>query len=281
MITTLDHLIIAVDDLDKAEKDYIKIFGIQPVWKGEHKELGTTNSLFNFQNTYFELLSASGEGLGAMLVQQALEESGEGLIGMVLGTDNIEEATQTLKKSFLISEPGAGTGTNFKSDEVRKWKNLFLPPELTRGIFSFIIQHTHGLLPMHDLKNSATIDKLDHLVINTNDADGFLEIYKDIFGIRLALDKHIEHWNKRMLFFRLNQTTLEVVEKKDDLAPHDSLWGLAWNVADIDEAHKRLSSAGVDISSIKYGIKENTRVATIKSHTHGVPTLLIEHTQLS
>ena len=31
MITTLDHLIIAVDDLDKAEKDYIKIFGIQPV----------------------------------------------------------------------------------------------------------------------------------------------------------------------------------------------------------------------------------------------------------
>ena len=281
MITTLDHLIIAVDDLDKAEKDYIKIFGIQPVWKGEHKELGTTNSLFNFQNTYFELLSAGGEGLGAMLVQQALEESGEGLIGMVLGTDNIEEATQTLKKSFLISEPGAGTGTNFKSDEVRKWKNLFLPPELTRGIFSFIIQHTHGLLPMHDLKNSATIDKLDHLVINTNDADGFLEIYKDIFGIRLALDKHIEHWNKRMLFFRLNQTTLEVVEKKDDLAPHDSLWGLAWNVADIDEAHKRLSSAGVDISSIKYGIKENTRVATIKSHTHGVPTLLIEHTQLA
>ena len=278
MITTLDHLIIAVEDLDKAEKDYTKIFGTQPVWKGEHKELGTTNSLFNFQNTYFELLSASGEGLGAMLVQQALEESGEGLIGMVLGTDNIEEATQTLKKSFLISEPGAGTGTNFKSDEVRKWKNLFLPPELTRGIFSFIIQHTHGLLPMHDLKNSATIDKLDHLVINTNDADGFVEIYKDIFGIRLALDKHIEHWNKIMLFFRLNQTTLEVVEKKDDLAPHDSLWGLAWNVADINEAHKRLLNAGVDISPIKDGIKESTRVATIKSHTHGVPTLLIEHT---
>jgi catechol 2,3-dioxygenase-like lactoylglutathione lyase family enzyme len=279
MIKTLDHLIIAVDDLDKAEKDYTKIFGTQPVWKGEHKELGTTNSLFNFQNTYFELLSASGEGLGAMLVQQALQESGEGLIGMVLGTDNIEETTQKLKnKSFLINKSEEGVGTNLKNDEIRKWKNLFLPPELTRGIFSFIIQHTHGLLPMRDLKNPATIDKLDHLVINTNDADGFVEIYKDIFGIRLALDKHIEHWNKRMLFFRLNQTTLEVVEKKDDLAPHDSLWGLAWSVADIDETHKRLLSAGVDISSIKDGIKENTRVATIKSHTHGVPTLLIEHT---
>ncbi|MDA7786580.1 VOC family protein [Gammaproteobacteria bacterium] len=278
MITTLDHLIVAVDDLDKAEKDYSKIFGAQPVWKGEHKELGTTNSLFNFQNTYFELLSASGEGLGAMLVQQALEETGEGLIGMVLGTDNIEETTQTLKnKSFLINDAGEGVGTNFINDEVRKWKNLFLPPELTRGIFSFIIQHTHGALPKHDKKNPSTINKLDHLVINTNDADGFIEIYKDIFGIRLALDKHIEHWDKRMLFFRLNQTTLEVVEKKDDLASHDSLWGLAWDVIDIEKVHKRLSTQGIDISSIKDGIKENTRVATIKSHTHGVPTLLIEH----
>jgi hypothetical protein len=82
-----------------------------------------------------------------------------------------------------------------------------------------------------------------------------------------------------MLFFRLNQTTLEVIEKKDNLDSQDSLWGLAWNVANIDEAHKRLSSAGVDTSSIKDGIKENTRVATIKSHTHGVPTLLIEHVQ--
>ena len=217
-----------------------------------------------------------------MLVQQALEESGEGLIGMVLGTENIEGVAQVLKnKSFLINDAGDGVGTNFKNDEVRKWKNLFLPPDLTRGIFSFIIQHTHGELPINNQKNLSAINRLDHLVINTNDADGFIEIYKDTFGIRLALDKYIEHWNKRMLFFRLNQTTLEVVEKKDDLAPHDSLWGLAWNVADIDEAHKRLSSAGVDISSIKDGIKENTRVATIKSHTHGVPTLLIEHTQLA
>ena len=104
MITTLDHLIIAVDDLDKAEEDYTKIFGTQPVWKGAHKELGTINSLFNFQNTYFELLSASGEGLGAMLVQQTLEESGEGLIGMVLGTDNmVKVKTEVLHLQWVTN----------------------------------------------------------------------------------------------------------------------------------------------------------------------------------
>jgi len=54
MIKTLDHLIIAVKDLEEAENNYKKIFGADPVWKGDHKELGTANVIFNFKNTYFE-----------------------------------------------------------------------------------------------------------------------------------------------------------------------------------------------------------------------------------
>ena len=34
-----------------------------------------------------------------------------------------------------------------KDQAIRKWKNLFLPPELTRGLFSFVIEHTEGSLP--------------------------------------------------------------------------------------------------------------------------------------
>ena len=276
MIKTLDHLIIAVEDLDKAETDYAKVFGVDPVWRGEHKELGTTNSLFNFNNTYFELLSASGDGLGAMLVNHALEENGEGLIGMVLGTDDISKTANDLKnKSFLINEPSESVGTNFNSDQVRKWKNLFLPPDLTRGIFSFIIEHIHGELPKPDLSNSSVVSKLDHLVINTNDADGFIKIYKDVFNIRLALDKHIDHWDKRMLFFRLNKTTIEVVESKDDKEPNDSLWGLALKTADIDTTHKRLTEAGIEVTEVRDGRKPGTRVCTVKSHCLDVPTLIV------
>ena len=63
MFTRLDHLIVAVKDLEEAENNYKKLFGTSPVWKGTHKDLGTSNSLFNFENTYFELLSASGLSL--------------------------------------------------------------------------------------------------------------------------------------------------------------------------------------------------------------------------
>ena len=279
MISSIDHLIIAVTDINDAEENYRKIFGMEPVWKGEHKALGTANVIFNFKNTYFELLSANGDGLGAALVNGAIEEQGDGLIGVVFGTNNIEESFSTLKKSgYLVTEPTEGEGIDNKTQKIRKWKNLFLPPELTRGIFSFIIEHSEGALPSLNKYPKATINKLDHLVINTNDANGFINIYKDIFNIRLALDKVIEHWKSRMLFFRVNKTTIEVIERKNEDDSQDNLWGLAWEVESIEEAYNRLISEGIDVTPIKEGLKENTLVATIKSHTHNVPTLLIEHT---
>ena len=278
MISTVDHLIIAVKDLNEAELNYKKLFGLNPVWRGEHKELGTANVIFNFKNTYLELLSANGEGLGAMLVNSAIEESGDGLIGVVFGVENIKEASKALiEKGFAITDISDGEGRNNSSNELRKWKNFFLPQELSRGIFSFIIEHTEGSLKKLGEYPSDSINKLDHLVINTNDADGFIHVYQDIFKIRLALDKVIEHWDSRMLFFRLNRTTIEVVEKRDEKESKDSLWGLAWEVENIKEAHKRLIDNGVEITPIKKGLKKNTLVSTIKSHTHNVPTLLIEH----
>ena len=99
---------------------------------------------------------------------------------------------------------------------------------------------------------------------------------KNIFNIRLALDKVIEHWDTRILFFRLNKTTIEVIEQDHEEAEPDKLWGLAWEVESIKSAHKRLVKEGVEVTGIKQVIKENTLVATIKSHTNNVPTLLIQ-----
>ena len=279
MISSLDHIILAVEDLKDAEKNYKNILGIEPSWRGLHKELGTANVIFNFKNTYLELLSAEGEGVGADLVKETIKKNGEGLAGIVLNTKDISKASKRLKDlGFLVGDVLTGEGKNKDTNDIRNWKYLFLPQELTRNLFLFLIEHTKGILPQDEKFPPGSINKLDHVVINTNDADGFINIYQDIFNIRLALDRIIEHWKSRMLFFRLNKTTIEVIEKKDHKDPNDSLWGLAWEVKSIKDAHERLVSKGVEVTEIKKGLKENTLVATIKSHTHNVPTLLIEHT---
>ena len=279
MISSLDHIILAVEDLKDAEKNYKNILGIEPSWRGLHKELGTANVIFNFKNTYLELLSAEGEGVGADFVKESIKKNGEGLAGIVLNTKDISKASKRLKDlGFLVGDVLTGEGKNKDTNDIRNWKYLFLPQELTRNLFLFLIEHTKGILPQDEKFPPGSINKLDHVVINTNDADGFINIYQDIFNIRLALDRIIEHWKSRMLFFRVNKTTIEVIEKKDDKDPNDSLWGLAWEVESIKDAYERLVSKGVEVTEIKKGLKENTLVATVKSHTHNVPTLLIEHT---
>ncbi len=278
MIKRLDHLIIAVKDIEEAERNYTKLFGNEPVWRGEHKELGTINSLYNFSNIYLELLATNGKGIGADLVERTLSENGEGLAGLVLGTDDISQIKEHITASgYNSTHMSEGEGGDFESGKIRNWKNLFLPQELTRGMFSFIIQHTEGRLSSPQSVPDSAINKLDHVVINTNDADGFIRTYKEVYGIRLALDQTVEKWGGRMLFFRLNKTTIEVIAKEDGLSPKDKLWGLAWDVKDIKQTYDRLRKEGFDMTPVIEGRKPNTLVSTVKSNTHNIPTLLIQH----
>ena len=109
----------------------------------------------------------------------------------------------------------------------------------------------------NNLKNSS-VKKLDHVVINTNDPDGFIEVYGNVFDIRLALDQTVEKWGGRMLFFRVNKTTIEVIAKKDEEEVKDSLWGMAWDVENLEATHKRLDEEGFELTEVKEGRKPNT-----------------------
>lgn len=279
MIEKLDHLVIAVSDLDSAVESYTKLFGYGPSWRGVHEQLGTANALFPVENTYLELLASNGnEGAGAAMIKATLELNGEGLAGLVLGTSNIQDLKESLLESGVeLQDLALGEGVDSDQGLKRTWKNLFLPFSLTRGMFAFIIQHESGELPSVHGRSSSTINKLDHVVVNTNDPEGFKGLYGDTFGIRLALDQTVEKWGGRMLFFRLNHTTIEVIGKPDEDDPADRLWGLAWSVEDLKATHQRLVKEGLEISEVKAGRKENTLVCSVKSDTCNVPTLLIQH----
>ena len=279
MIEKLDHLVIAVSDLDSAVESYTKLFGYGPSWRGVHEQLGTANALFPVENTYLELLASNGnEGAGAAMIKATLELNGEGLAGLVLGTSNIQDLKESLLESGVeLQDLALGEGVDSDQGLKRTWKNLFLPFSLTRGMFAFIIQHESGELPSVHGRSSSTINKLDHVVVNTNDPEGFKSLYGDTFGIRLALDQTVEKWGGRMLFFRLNHTTIEVIGKPDEHDPADKLWGLAWSVEDLKATHQRLVKEGLEISEVKAGRKENTLVCSVKSDTCNVPTLLIQH----
>jgi hypothetical protein len=224
------------------------------------------------------LIAVNDDGPLAETVNEHLEKNGESVFGLALETNDIEMAKKELSASFNTDlEISDGKGVNNISNEERHWRNIFIPRKFSRGIFTLLIQHTKGNLPKHEISEESSISRMDHVVINSNDPDGLVDLYKAKYGIRLALDQFVEKWGGRMLFFRTNHTTIEAIGIKKDGPPEDSLWGLAWTTKNIKKTHKRLLDAGINITDIKDGRKPNTLVATIKSHCSNVPTLLIEH----
>ena len=97
MIKSIDHILVAVEDLDKAVEDYSIVFGFGPTWQGSHPSLGTKNALFPLENMYLELISKKDEGPLGELIGEHLKKNGESVFGLALETDDIENAK---KKAF-------------------------------------------------------------------------------------------------------------------------------------------------------------------------------------
>ncbi len=118
--------------------------------------------------------------------------------------------------------------------------------------------------------------KVDHLVLRTADADACINLFSVGLGIRLALDKDVPQWGGRMLFFRVGKLTLEIIETAEDKPDADYFWGIAYQCADILETVAQLRRQGLELSDVRDGRKPGTKVATVKSHALGIPTMLIE-----
>lgn len=281
---SVDHIIIAVEDLPAAEKAYSAIFGRGPSWRGMHPGRGTGNVLYRLDNTYVEVLGVVGEGPGATDLKKRLAEKGQGLYGIVLGVSSAAAASAALRsRGFPAGDSVNGSGRDEMTGHVRHWNTFAMPGEATRGMFMLGIEHLDpaDALPMAPLlagvSADAAVTAADHVVVQTPDADACKVLFGDKLGLRLALDQTKPEWGVRQLFFRLGGTTIEVAQSLDaSKAPAaDFFWGLAWTVKDIEAARARLVAAGVDVSEIREGRKEGTKVCTIRKETFDVPTLLV------
>ncbi len=287
MLTSLDHVIVAVRDLDAASRSYQTVLGLAPSWRGEHPGYGTANVLFRLDNTYVELLAPEGQGLLSDILSARLAEDGEGIIGLSFGTGEIEACIRALSERGL--EPGpieAGNGIDSRTGAERRWRRAVLPSHRTRGMMIFPIQHDSpaDALPMARPTGAAAaaVHALDHVVVQTTDAEAAKSLFGDGLGLRLAVDKEFESWGVRLLFFRVGGLTVEVAAALGTGASplpesaSDRFYGMSYRVASIEAARKRLDDAGVDVSEVRTGRRPGTRVISVRSETCGVPTLMIE-----
>jgi methylmalonyl-CoA/ethylmalonyl-CoA epimerase len=108
MITALDHIAIAVPDLDKAIKRFMEDFGLPFDGTEDVEAAKTTTAFFPLPPTNIELVHPlHGEGA----IAKYLEKKPGGLHHLCFRSDNLEEDIERLKArgyQFLADEPSPG-----------------------------------------------------------------------------------------------------------------------------------------------------------------------------
>ena len=109
MPTGLDHIVIAVNDLDEAISDFTALgFTVTP--GGEHKGGLSHNALITFQDgTYFEIIAFRDGGNGHGTHWPQLLRTGEGLVDYALRTNDLaKEVVDLHARGIAYTDPQDG-----------------------------------------------------------------------------------------------------------------------------------------------------------------------------
>lgn len=287
MFHCIDRVVIAVPELEPAQREMIRVLGRSPGWVGEYAAVGIECASFRLENLHIELVSPRGESEANAALRARLDEHGQGLHALVLETDDLPGAVEDLRARGLSPhDPVEVIARDEPSGAYRRMLRSGLPADDTAGVRIELNQNLDESgedppsLPIGDER--AAVSAGDHVVIFTAAPERAIELFRDKLGLRLALDRTFEARQTRLIFFRLGHMTIEIGTslrdpKPEGAPPDDRFWGVAYQVDDIDAAAKRVGEAGLEVSDFRDGNKPGTRVFTVKGAPLGVPTLIIQH----
>ena len=130
MFEGVDHVVIAVKDLEAAIKQYETLYGVSVSERGEPPSAGFKNAYFRFGETFVELISPISED-GP--VARRLSQSGDGVYLLAMRVDNVEQTLAELRDKGvrLIGDPGPGKPVTGQ---------VFIHPASANGVLTQVIQ---------------------------------------------------------------------------------------------------------------------------------------------
>ena len=277
----LDHVLIAVEDLDAATRTYEDLLGLPAAVRSEHPTYGTRNALFIFERgPYLELLGRQPDGAQTERVAELtrfLREHGAGLYGLALAPEDIDGAVERIRADgFDIADAARGTGVS-PDGRVREWRNTRLPAAAMHSSFGLLIEHL-GWDWRSDLRKpplpgreGSAVRRIDHVVFAVPDVDAASAVWERRFGVPREELIPMPSAGALIAVHRLDGPTVELVAPTDPqgrigrmLAERgERLIGLSVEVPDLDAAVAAVRAGGADVTDPETGILPRTRIARI------------------
>jgi catechol 2,3-dioxygenase-like lactoylglutathione lyase family enzyme len=267
VIEGLDHIAVAVKDLDRSASAFGALLGRRADWREE--AAGARHAWFQLANVAIDLVQADGPGESGDRVRAQIAAHGEGLWGLAFAVSDLAETSRVLgRRGAPVGEAAALLSTD-------AWRLAFVDPAATHGVSIALAERTGRVAVKPGAADS--VQGLDHVVINTPNPDRAVALYGARLGLDFRLDRSNPQWGSRLMFFRCGGAVVEIGARlggEISIEP-DRLSGLAWRVTDPDAAQARIAKAGFDVSEVRSGRKPGTKVFTVRSGVPGAPTLML------
>ena len=130
MFKGVDHVVIAVKDLDSAVSNYENIYDASVSDRSEAPAAGMAMAFFRFGDSYIELVSATSD---QGPIAKRLENQGEGVHLVAMNVDDIDKTLSELRAKGvrLVGDPGEGNPVTGQ---------VFIHPSVTGGVLTQLVQ---------------------------------------------------------------------------------------------------------------------------------------------
>jgi len=206
MALTLDHVILAVDDLDAASAT-MRAEGFTVMPGGVHGNGATQNNLIVFEDgTYIELLAPTGTATGDAAGYAPLLAKGEGWSGYALHSDNLKKDLQALRGRGVPVADSAQGSRALPTGETIRWQAAMIPDSYS----PFYIQdETPRVLRVPDAKPVVThrngVTGVIGLVLIVASLEEAIARYRGLLGILPRLDESEAVFDLRGMALRLTE----------------------------------------------------------------------------
>jgi methylmalonyl-CoA/ethylmalonyl-CoA epimerase len=130
MFKGVDHVVVAVKDLDASIGKYEAIYGAPVSDRSESPQAGMKMAFFRFGDSYVELVSNLGE---EGPIARRLADRGEGVHLVAMKVDDLEKTLAELRAKGvrLVGDPGPGNPVRGQ---------VFVHPAETGGVLTQLVQ---------------------------------------------------------------------------------------------------------------------------------------------
>jgi predicted enzyme related to lactoylglutathione lyase len=262
MITRLDHVMIAVRDLDSAIDHYQRL-GFAVTAGRTHETLGIHNAIIQLGPTYIELISTFNPVLtmsvipGIEIVLNILDQRDGAMVGFALTSTNMQEDIEHLAGTDLVVTPPYMLNSELESGEPlniqvfmpegfpwrRPWPFLYQWETPDAQSQATNIQHTHS--------NGST--EIVRVSVGVNDFAGTIDLYQHKLGLKLQQQDTLARLEAHRATFRVGNSSIDLITphkkgilQKELVELGDGIFEVFFAVNNLKQSRKFFKEQGIE-----------------------------------